>query len=99
MLTNRRLSAAEALEWGLVTQLVPDAKLTATARSRAESLADGPTRAHGVVKQLLSDSFGNGPETQMELEARGIAAMAGTDDGREGIAAFLEKRKPDFAGR
>ncbi|HBA42972.1 MAG TPA: enoyl-CoA hydratase, partial [Alphaproteobacteria bacterium] len=89
MLTNRRLDAAAALDWGLVTEIVPDEQLLPAATTLAQKLADGPTRAHGVVKRLLIDSYGNGPETQMELEARGIAAMAGTEDGREGIAAFL----------
>ncbi|HAD24317.1 MAG TPA: enoyl-CoA hydratase [Alphaproteobacteria bacterium] len=99
MLTNRRLDAAAALDWGLVTEIVPDEQLLPAATTLAQKLADGPTRAHGVVKRLLIDSYGNGPETQMELEARGIAAMAGTEDGREGIAAFLAKRAPRFTGK
>ena len=98
MITNRRLSAAEALEWGLVTEVVPDAELSEKAAALARQLAQGPTRAYGVVKQLLATSTQESLETQMEFESRGIAAMAGTPDGREGIAAFVEKRAPKFSG-
>jgi 2-(1,2-epoxy-1,2-dihydrophenyl)acetyl-CoA isomerase len=99
MLTNRRLSAAEALEWGLVNQVVPDAELAATAGALAKQLASGATRAFGTVKSLLASTFSESLETQMELEARGIAAMAGGADGREGIEAFVAKRAPKFSGR
>jgi 2-(1,2-epoxy-1,2-dihydrophenyl)acetyl-CoA isomerase len=99
MLTNRRLSAAEALEWGLVNQVVPDADLPRVASELAGQLARGATRAYGVVKSLLATAFQESLETQMELEARGIAAMAGSADGREGIAAFVAKRAAVFSGR
>jgi 2-(1,2-epoxy-1,2-dihydrophenyl)acetyl-CoA isomerase len=98
MLTNRRLSAAEALDWGLVTRVVPDEELSDASRALARELAQGPTRAYGVVKTLLLSSHAEGLETQMEHEARGIAAMGGTPDGREGIQAFLETRAPKFTG-
>lgn len=98
MLTNRRLSAAEAYDWGLVTQVVPDEKLQEEAQALAARLAQGPTRAYGVVKSLLASSTKEGLETQMELESRGIAAMSATADGREGIQAFLEKRAAKFTG-
>ena len=98
MLTNRRLSAHEALEWGLVTRVVPDEALATEARDVARELAQGPTRAYGVVKELLLTSHTEGLETQLEHEARGIARMSGTPDGREGIQAFLEKRAPKFTG-
>jgi 2-(1,2-epoxy-1,2-dihydrophenyl)acetyl-CoA isomerase len=99
MLTNRRLSAAEALEWGIVNQVVPADQLTATAAKLAQTLAAGPTRSFGAVKTLLNAAFENGLETQMELEARAIAAASIGPDGQEGIHAFLEKRKPAFRGR
>ncbi|MEM7408930.1 MAG: enoyl-CoA hydratase [Myxococcota bacterium] len=98
MITNRRLSAAEALDWGLVTQVVPDDELAEKAGALARQIAQGPTRAYGVVKQLLASSTQESLETQMELESRGIASMAGSPDGREGIAAFVEKRAPKFSG-
>jgi 2-(1,2-epoxy-1,2-dihydrophenyl)acetyl-CoA isomerase len=99
MITNRRLSAAEALEWGLLTKVVPDDALVSEAHALASQLAHGPTRAYGMVKQLLATSFSETLETQLELESRGIAGMAATPDGREGIAAFVEKRAPKFSGR
>jgi 2-(1,2-epoxy-1,2-dihydrophenyl)acetyl-CoA isomerase len=98
MLTNRTLSAREAAEWGLVTRVVPDAELQAEAAALAARLAQGPTRAYGVVKSLLAETFSTAYEAQLEHEARGIAAMARTADGQEGIRAFLEKRAARFTG-
>jgi len=99
MLTNRTLSAAEALDWGLVTRVVPDAELAAESEKLAAALAAGPTRAFGGVKKLLLASAANGLETQMELEGMTLSETGGTADAREGISAFLEKRKASFAGR
>ncbi len=96
MLTNRVLSAAEAHNWGLLTRVVPTADLIDEARTIARRLADGPLAAHRAVKDLLRVSLTNGLEEQMELEGRGIAHAVTTPAGREGIAAFLEKRRPDF---
>jgi 2-(1,2-epoxy-1,2-dihydrophenyl)acetyl-CoA isomerase len=98
MLTNRRLTAAEAMDWGLINQVVPDDRLMVEAMDLARRLAGGATLAFGAVKRMLHESFAGTLETQMELEARSIAAMARTADGREGIAAFLAKRKPEFRG-
>jgi len=99
MLTNRRLSAAEALDWGLVNQVVPAEQLLPAATKLATTLAAGPTRAFGFTKALLNETFEHGLETQMELEARAIAAASNGPDGQEGIRAFLKKRKPAFTGR
>ncbi|MFO1352287.1 MAG: enoyl-CoA hydratase-related protein [Gammaproteobacteria bacterium] len=99
MLTNRRLSAREALEWGMINRVVADGDLMSEARAFAQSLAHGPTLAYGSVKKLLCETFNRPLETQMEMESRGIAAMTQTADGGEGIAAFLAKRKPEFKGR
>ena len=98
MITNRRLSAQEALDWGLVTQLCDDDKLQDEAQALAKKIASGPTKAFGTVKSLLLNSFDNSLETQMELEAQGISAMTRANDGKEGISAFLEKRAPNFTG-
>lgn len=98
-LTNRTLSAEEALEWGLVNRVVPDAELSARAGELARDLANGPTRAFGGVKKLAQNTFSDTLESQMELETRLIADMARTEDGREGIEAFAQKRKPTFSGR
>lgn len=98
MLTNRRLSAAEALEWNLVNRVVPGEELMAEAAKLARELASGPTRAYGGVKKLLIASTTNDLETQMDLETKYIVEMAGSADGPEGIRAFLEKRAPKFSG-
>lgn len=98
MLTNRRLSAAEAQEMGLITRVVADDALKDEAWVLASQLASGPTKAFGTVKKLLSHSFEESLDTQMEMEARGIADAAKTADAREGVSAFLNKRKPEFNG-
>src|SRR5258706_1670207 len=97
-LTNRVLSAKEALEWGIVTKVVADAELQTEAQALARELAAGATRAFGKAKRLLHHSFSESLETQMELEAQAIADSARTHDAREGIAAFIAKRKPTFRG-
>ena len=98
-MTNRMLIAEEALEWGLINRLTDDGALVDEAMTLAQDLANGATRAMGAVKKMLAESFTNPLETQMEIESRTIAAMAQTSDGREGIAAFVGKRKPSFYGR
>jgi 2-(1,2-epoxy-1,2-dihydrophenyl)acetyl-CoA isomerase len=82
-MTNRVLSAQEALDWG--TKLATD-------------LANGPTRAYAGIKKLVMMSPNDTLESQMERETRIIAEMAGTKDAREGIAAFVAKRKAAFSG-
>lgn len=98
MLTNRRLDAEEAVVWGLVNEVVPDGEALDRATELARTLADGPTRAYGTVKRLLHASATNPLETQMELESRAIAELSLGHDGAEGIAAFVEKRRPGFRG-
>jgi len=98
-LTNRMFSAQEALQWGLVTRVVPDNELLAQARAIAVQLAAGPTRAYGVSKRLLHSGWAETLETQMENESQAIANSARTTDAREGITAFLEKRPPKYKGK
>jgi 2-(1,2-epoxy-1,2-dihydrophenyl)acetyl-CoA isomerase len=95
-LLNKRVSAAEAVEIGLITRVVADDALAAAAAEIAEQLAASATRAIGRSRNLLLSSFGNALEEQLELEARGIAAGGRDPEGVEGITAFLAKRKPDF---
>jgi 2-(1,2-epoxy-1,2-dihydrophenyl)acetyl-CoA isomerase len=96
MLTNRRLTAAEALAAGLVTRVVADDALDAEADALAATLAAGATGAYGTVKRLLASSFQSTLEEQFDAEAAGVAANAASPDGREGVAAFLAKRRPQF---
>jgi 2-(1,2-epoxy-1,2-dihydrophenyl)acetyl-CoA isomerase len=98
MLTNRRLTAQEAFDWGLVSKVVADDELMTEAEKLAQKLAQGPTLAYGSVKKLLNETFSQSLETQMELEARQIVDMVKTHDAREGIDAFTNKRKPDYRG-
>jgi 2-(1,2-epoxy-1,2-dihydrophenyl)acetyl-CoA isomerase len=97
-LTNRRLTAAEALAEGIVTRVVPDDELLDDALALARTLAAGPTGALGAAKRLLRESLGHDLEAQLALEARSLAAAAASDDSREGIAAFLGKRAAHFRG-
>lgn len=97
MLSNRRLTATEALDWGLVNRVVPDAELATESEKLAKTLAAGPTEAFGTLKKLVL--AGESLETQMELEARGISDAARTEDAKGAIQAFLEKRRPEFHGR
>jgi len=96
MLTNKHLSAEQALEWGLITELVEHDTLQQRSMELATMLAQGSLQANFVVKNLLRDSFNNSLETQMEIEGRAISQCAASEDGREGIAAFIAKRNPVF---
>jgi 2-(1,2-epoxy-1,2-dihydrophenyl)acetyl-CoA isomerase len=94
-LLNRVLSADEALAWGLVNQVVDDTEVLVQAHAVAARLAAGPTESYAAVKRLIALSE-PGLESQMAVEGRAIAAQARNSHGREGIAAFLEKRKPVY---
>lgn len=99
MLTNRILTADEALDWGLVNRVVDDADVIDASLELARMLAAGPTSAFAAVNRLLESSFSNDIETQLDLETLSIAEAAATVDGREGVQAFLEKRRPRFTGK
>ena len=96
MLTNCKLSADEARDWGLINEVVPANKLLDRAMKLAEGLAAGALKSHAAVKKLLLLSQHNSLEDQMELEGQTIRDCAVSPDGREGISAFTEKRKPEF---
>jgi len=89
-LTNRTLSAAEALDWDALDD---------TVQQLATKLASGPTLAHGGIKKLLQMSLNDSLDSQMERETRTIIAMSQSTDGRQGVQAFAEKRKPEFTGQ
>lgn len=99
-LTNRTLSAREAMEWGLVNRVVADADFTAAVATLARDLSRGPTYAFGLAKKLLLHSTQESLETQMELEAQAIAATGHSEDFRAGVNAFAKKAgPPEFKGR
>lgn len=99
ILTNRRLSAAEAKEWGLITDVVADDELADKAMQTARRLASGPTQAFAGTKRLLRSSFQQSLEAQMADESESIARVAATEDVINGIAAFVAKDRPTFTGR
>jgi 2-(1,2-epoxy-1,2-dihydrophenyl)acetyl-CoA isomerase len=96
---NRTLTAREALEWGIANRVVADASLAAEAHAMAAELASGATRAYAAAKRLMHNGFVETLETQIENEVRTIYEMLGTEDTREAIRAFNEKRTPVFKGR
>ena len=98
LLTNRVLTAQEAVEWGLVNRVVPHDDLAAEARKMGEMFAQGPTKAYGGLKSLLLTAYSGALEAQLERETRSISAMMRTHDGQHGLTAFIEKTKPKFRG-
>jgi 2-(1,2-epoxy-1,2-dihydrophenyl)acetyl-CoA isomerase len=93
------LSAAEAQRIGLVSQVVAADQLTSAARQWAERLATGPTFAIGMSKRLLNRSLESSFETALEEEATAQALVTQSEDTREGMMAFVERREPRFTGR
>ncbi len=97
-LTNRTLDAREALAWGLANRVIPDADFERETTALAAQLAAGPTRTLGAAKRLLRASWEATLPTQLDREAEAIRAVFSSDDAREGILAFVEKRPPLSAG-
>ena len=98
MTSGRKLSAAEAHGWGLVSEVVETDALAGRAAELAARYAAMPTRGVGLTKRLFSEAANNTLEEQLELEAELQTAATQTADFREGVAAFLEKREPKFTG-
>jgi len=99
ILLNRRLTAPEALDWGLVTEIVPAAEVEKRALELAQRLAAGPTQAFGRIKRLLRDSWTTDLPGQLSAETTQMSEAGASDDAAEGIAAFLTRRRPTFHGR
>ena len=98
MCANTRLSAAEALDWGLVSEVIPSDGFASRVGELAAEWAARPTLAVGRTKQLFEHAFAASLEEQLALEAELQQASVGTADFREGVGAFLEKRPPTFTG-
>jgi len=96
MAFDHPISSTQALEWGLVTKVVPDQEVLREARNMLTDLTKTSLHSFSWSKKLMTDSFNNTLETQLELERQGISACAAHPDGQEGIRAFVEKRKPSF---
>lgn len=97
-LFNEPVSGQRAQELGLVKRVVPVEEVLPTAREMALRLAQGPTAAIGQTKHLFTASFANDLAAHLREEALGVGICAATDDHLEGVAAFLEKRPPQFKG-
>ena len=97
-LTNRTLSAAEAEAWGLVNRVVPDDEVDEATQQLAQQLADGAPYAIGNAKRIIYEGYERSLEEAGEIEGVMITGAAATNDGKEGIAAFVEKRRPNFTG-
>ncbi|MER5938505.1 enoyl-CoA hydratase [Streptomyces sp. NPDC001928] len=93
------LGAAEAERLGLVNRVLPDGELDKTARAWAERLATGPTRALALTKQLVNASLDSDRATAFAAEAAAQEINMTTEDAREGVASFVERREPRFRGR
>jgi 2-(1,2-epoxy-1,2-dihydrophenyl)acetyl-CoA isomerase len=98
MMTGEVVTAARALEMGMINAIVPDAELLPRALALAEKLAQAPTTAVGRIKELLEASATNDYGGQLELERKTQIQSGLTKDFREGVAAFLEKRPAKFVG-
>lgn len=94
-----QISADKAKEWGLIWDVVDDAALMATATEIARKLADGPTMALARIKGALAHSSANDLSAQLDVERDYQRELGRSDDFKEGVAAFLAKRKPDFKGK
>ena len=99
MMTGRVFSAREAYDWGLINQAVPVEQLEMLTLKMANQLANGPTKAYGFIKAMINRVAYEGLELEVDSEAEYQVLCAKTEDHKEGVYAFLDKRKPKFNGR
>lgn len=98
-LLGETLSAEQAQAWGMIWKCVDDDRLAAEAEQLVRHFASGPTLAFALTKQAIHDSAGNGLASQLDVERDFQRELGRSGDYREGVAAFLEKRVPQFKGR
>ncbi len=93
---DKPIAAEQALSWGLITKIADDEKIVGEAEDLVREILKGSIFSFGWSKQLLTDSFHSSFEAQLQKERKGLFSCAAHGDGREGLNAFLEKRKPEF---
>lgn len=98
VITDRRVAAEEAEALGLISRVVDAEALADEGAQLAAKLAAAPTRAIGLTRSLLLQSYDGGLESHLERETRGMMAAGASRDSQEGVAAFLARRKPEFTG-
>jgi 2-(1,2-epoxy-1,2-dihydrophenyl)acetyl-CoA isomerase len=97
VLLNPRLSAQDALEWGLINRVIPNGSLDLAALEIAAELAEAPTAAVGVAKNLLNQAAGmDRLDVHLDAELTELARIADGPNFAEGLTAFFDKRSPEF---
>jgi 2-(1,2-epoxy-1,2-dihydrophenyl)acetyl-CoA isomerase len=94
-----KVKAADALQMGLVNKVVPKESLDEAVNGYTTYFAAAPTKAIGLIKKMLQKSATSSLDEMLDYEAYCQEIAGGTDDYKEGVAAFAEKRKPNFSGK
>jgi 2-(1,2-epoxy-1,2-dihydrophenyl)acetyl-CoA isomerase len=99
MMLGDKIGAEEAERLGMIYKSVPSEEFQETINKLALKMANMPTKALGLIKKTLNQSLTNNLEAQLDLESKYQIQAAGSEDYQEGVAAFIEKRKPNFKGK